>query len=58
MGGVAMGLKGMSKDKGGFKNLHGRISSLQLKKRMQRKKKKIQEESEEVRLLLFDTQYY
>lgn len=58
VGGVAMGLKGMSKDKGGFKNLHGRISSLQLKKRMQRKKKKIQEESEEVRLLLFDTQYY
>lgn len=49
-GGVAVGVKGMAKDKGGFSNLHGRISSLQLKKRMQRKKKKIQEESEEVRL--------
>lgn len=46
-GGVAVGVKGMAKDKGGFNNLHGRISSLQLKKRMQRKKKKIQEESEE-----------
>lgn len=50
-GGVAVGVKGMAKDKGGFNNLHGRISSLQLKKRLQRKKKKIQEESEEVRLL-------
>lgn len=49
-GGVAVWVKGMAKDKGGFSNLHGRISSLQLKKRMQRKKKKIQEESEEVRL--------
>lgn len=54
MGGVAVGVKGMAKDKkGGFNNLHGRISSLQIKKRVQRKKKKIQEESEEVRLFSF-----
>lgn len=53
VGGVAVGVKGVSKDKGGFKNLHGRISSLQIKKRMQRKKKKIQDDLEEVRLLLF-----
>lgn len=42
-----MGVRGMAKNAGGFKNLHGRISSLQAKKRLQRKKKKIQEESEE-----------
>lgn len=49
VGCVMVDMKGMAKDVSGFKNLHGRISSLQAKKRVQRKKKKIQEESEEVR---------
>ena len=51
VGGVAVGTKGMAKDRDTFNNLQGRISSLQVKKRVQRKKKKIQEDSEEVRQL-------
>ncbi|KAG0726586.1 Required for meiotic nuclear division protein 1 [Chionoecetes opilio] len=47
VGGVVVSVRGMAKDTGSFKNLQGRISSLQVKKRVQRKKKKIQEESEE-----------
>ncbi|KAK8386240.1 hypothetical protein O3P69_010739 [Scylla paramamosain] len=46
VGGVVMGVRGMAKA-GGFKNLQGRISSLQVKKRVQRKKKRIEEELEE-----------
>ncbi|MPC92057.1 hypothetical protein E2C01_087129 [Portunus trituberculatus] len=48
VGGVVTGVRGMAKG-GGFKNLQGRISSLQVKKRIQRKKKRIEEELEEVR---------
>lgn len=48
--GMQPSVRYISREKGGFNGVHSRISALQLKKRSQRKKKQIQDDSEEVRL--------
>lgn len=48
--GMHSSVRYISREKGGFNGVHSRVSALQLKKRSQRKKKQIQDDSEEVRL--------
>lgn len=48
--GMQPSVRYISREKGGFTGVHSRISALQLKKRSHRKKKQIQDDSEEVRL--------